>query len=391
MNELKNKVKLIVDELIAIRRDLHKYPEVGLNEYRTQEKICEYLKKENIMYMKVAKTGVMAVIGNTGPVIGIRADIDALPIQEEVEVPFTSVKPGVMHACGHDIHTVILLGVAKALKEIEATLKGRVKLLFEPAEETVGGAIQMIKEDCLKEPEVDGVIGLHVMPYLETGKVEIKHGHMNAASDTLEIIVEGKSGHAAYPENTIDSIVISSSIVMALQTLVSRNTSPLDSAVVSIGSITGGNQGNIISDKVVMRGTMRTLENKTRTFLKSKMQEIVSKQAESFGGRGIVNFKPGFDSLTNSPVIMSSIEKTFERVIGRENICVKKHPSLGVESFAFFANEVPSAFYHLGCKRPNETLINSLHSSKFDPDENCIELGVLLQVKAALDLMEVLK
>ncbi len=377
---IQGRIDEIFDEMVAIRREFHQNPELSNEEYKTQNKILDYLKRLNIPAQKCAKTGVVGQIGSSGIVVALRADIDALPIQEVSDYYFKSVNPGVMHACGHDIHTTILLGVAKILSELQ--LNGTVKFLFQPAEETTGGALPMIDEGVLDNPKVDYVFGLHVMPYLEPGKIEIKKGQLNAASNAIKIKVIGKKGHGAYPESGVDAIIIAAHIVSALQSIVSRNTSPLNSVVLSLGSIHGGTKSNIICDEVILKGTMRTLNPETRVFMKNKIKEISELQAKSFGGICEVSFEDGYEALINNNDLIESIYSLGNKILGKENVVYKEYPSMGVEDFSYFSNRVPSAFFHLGCKKSKTDL--ALHNSNFDLDESCIKTGILMEVMLVL-------
>ncbi|MGV8147170.1 MAG: M20 metallopeptidase family protein [Alkaliphilus sp.] len=279
--DIKNRIEAIYSELVAIRRDFHAYPELNNNEFLTQNKIMNLLNLYGIPNNKIANTGVVGIIkGKPGKTVALRAYIDALPIQEVNRISYASKNNNIMHACGHDVHTTVLLDTAKILKELKDEIKGQVKLMFQPAEETTGGALPMIKAGVLEDPKVNYVLGLHVMPYLEIGKIEIKSGQLNAASDSITITVKGKKGHDAYPHQGHDAIIMTSQLVMALQTLVSRNISPLDSCVLSIGSFHGGNKGNIICDEVVLKGTLRTIDIDTRAYAKKRITEIVEYQVK---------------------------------------------------------------------------------------------------------------
>jgi len=388
--DITNRINEIYDELIEIRRYLHMHPELSNEEYNTQKKIMSFLNENKIENNKIANTGVLGIInGNksNNKTVALRADIDALPIHEINEVDYKSKTDGIMHACGHDVHTTILLGVAKILNELKNDFSGNVKLMFQPAEETTGGALPMIEEGCLENPKVDYVLGLHVMPYLETGKIELKHDKLNAASDMIEITFKGKSGHGAYPETTIDAIVIASHTITALQTLISRNISPLNSCVLSFGTIHGGTQSNVISNEVKITGTLRTLDKKTREFAYKRIKEIVDFQTKVFGGSYDLKINNGYEPLINNNKIIDIINETAISSIGHENIVFKELPSLGVEDFSYFSNRIKGAFYHLGCKKDN--LKTSLHANNFDVDENCIKTGILMQIKTTLKLLKI--
>ena len=390
---INNRIEEIYKELVNIRRDFHMHPELGFEEFRTQEKIIEDLKSygiENIQ--KIAKTGVMAIIEGSksgiGNVVALRADIDALPITEEFDSDYKSQNDGKMHACGHDVHTTILLGAAKILNEMKYQFAGSVKLLFQPAEETTGGAMPMIEEGCLENPSVDYALGLHVMPYYDYGHIEFKYDKLNASSDNVEIIIHGKSGHGAYPETSVDAIVISSYVIGALQSIVSRNISPLNSAVLSFGTISGGTKENIISDKVTIVGTLRTLDSETRSFMKTKIIDIVENTSKAFGGVGEVNIHPGYEPLINDNELIDVLIQTANEELEEDKIHMKEFPSLGAEDFSYFSNRVKGAFYHLGCGNKELSMTASLHNSNFAVDERCIKTGVLMQVKNTLKLLQ---
>jgi amidohydrolase len=386
--EIKNKVDEIFEEVVKIRRDFHMNPELSQQEIRTQEKIMSYLKSWGIEYTSCAETGVVGLIkGSNGKTVGIRADIDALPIKEKSEVSYASKNSKVMHACGHDAHTSILLGVAKILKQMESELQGNIKLFFQPAEETIGGADRMVKEGCMKNPDVDYVLGLHVMPYIETGMVELKYGKLNASTDEVKITVNGKSAHGAYPDKGIDSIMIAGHVITAVQSLVSRNISPLNSVVLTLGQIHGGVKDNVIADEVVMTGTLRTLDSETRNYAKQKINEIVSNVAAAFGGIAKAEFNEGYRALINNDEVVDVIKENAEKILGKENIVYKEFPSLGAEDFSYFLDECKGAFFHLGCGNDKKGITAAIHTENFDIDEECLKIGIQLQVENVLSLL----
>lgn len=390
--DIKKRVDDLFGELVDIRRDFHKYPELSEEEYRTHEKICEYLQNWGIEYTKnVAKTGVVAMIRGKKPgnTVGARADIDALPIEELNNLEFKSVNKGVMHACGHDIHTTIHLGVAKILKEMEEDISGNIKIFFQPAEETIGGAKTMIEEGCLKNPDLDYILSLHVMPYLDVGEIELKLGKMNAATNEFTIKVRGKSSHAAYPEQSVDTIVMAGYIITALQSIVSRNVSPLNSVVLTLGKINGGTKNNIITDEVIMSGTLRTLDENTREFAKSRIREIVENTAKAYGGEGEVYFEEGYPALINNDEIVDVLKDMAEDLLGKDNVKFKEFPSMGADDFSYFLKDVKGAYYNLGCGNKLEGWISPIHNGNFMADEECIKVGVLLQTKALLKLLNI--
>jgi amidohydrolase len=375
---LKNNIEEIFNEMVTIRRHLHQNPELGNEEFRTQKFIMDYLENHHITCEPCARTGVVAYIGRKKPCIALRADMDALPIQEINEVTYKSLVPGVMHACGHDVHTTILLGTAKILKAMEDNLECSVKLLFQPAEETTGGALPMIKDGVLEN--VDYVFGLHVMPYLKNGQIELKYGQLNAASNSLEIRIKGKSGHGAYPEKGVDSIMVSANLLTALQTIVSRNISPLDSAVLSFGTIHGGHKANIICDEVILTGTLRTLTQESRAYALKRIEAITKHVTLGLQAEYEIKIEDGYEPLINNNNMVDYIKSTLENDL---DIVYKEFPSLGVEDFSYFSNRIPGAFYHLGCSNQQS---QSLHQNDFDVDEACIKTGIYSQVKLVLNM-----
>ncbi len=390
--DIEKRINEIFSELVEIRRDFHANPELSEKEFRTSDKICEILKNLNIEYTKnVAETGIVGIIRGKkgGKTVAARADIDALPIVEKNDVPYKSKNCGVMHACGHDIHTTVLIGVAKILKELESEFEGNVKLFFQPAEETVGGAKRMVQEGCLKNPDVDYVVGLHVQSYIDAGKIELKYGKLNAQTDELKMTILGKSGHGAYPDTSIDAIVIAANVITALQTLVSRNISPLNSVVLSLGQIKGGTKNNIICDSVEIKGILRTLDSETRAYAIKRIQEITTNICDAYGGNCLIEIKDGYRYLINSDEVVDIIYNTAKEIIGEENIQFKEMPSMGGEDFSYFMDDnVKGAFYHLGCGNKEKEITSPLHSDSFDVDENCIKTGVLVQVKSILALLD---
>ena len=300
--KVKEMVDVIYPQLVSIRRDLHQHPELGLEEYRTSALILDYLKQWNINVTQlIGETAIVGLIeGKEGDkTIGLRADMDALPIEEKTGAPYASLIPGKMHACGHDVHTTILLGAAYVLSQLKNEYRGNVKLFFQPAEETVGGAKMMIEAGCMQHPKVDHVLGLHVRPTLEVGEIGIHYGKCHAASDTITITIHGKQAHGAYPQDGIDAILIASHVIVALQSLVSRNLSPFESAVLSLGMIEGGTAGNIVCNKVTIRGTLRTLDQTTRLFMKQRIVEVVENTAKAFLGSANVDIEEGYAPLIN--------------------------------------------------------------------------------------------
>lgn len=380
----------VFDELVAIRRKIHSHPELGFEEFETQKLIIETLDSWGIPCERSVGTGVVALVeGKPGPCVGIRADMDALPIDEATDLPFKSKIKGKMHACGHDVHTTILLGAAYVLNKIKNNLNGSVKFFFQPAEETSGGALPMIEEGCLEDPKVDGVLGLHVMPYYDAGYVELKYGQLNASSDYVKIVIKGKSGHGAYPDLGVDAIYIASQVVTGVQSLVSRSTSPLDSVVFSIGKFHGGERPNIICDNVVLEGTLRTLNLETRKRMKDQLKSLVQGICLGHGAEVEIEIQEGYEPLINNTRVVDVLFETAKDLLGEDKIKFKEHPSLGVEDFSFFSNRVPGAFFHLGCGDSMNGKSASIHNEYFDVDESCMKTGVMMEVEATLRLLKI--
>lgn len=389
--KVKEMVDVIYPQLVSIRRDLHQHPELGLEEYRTSTLILDCLKQWNINVTQlIGETAIVGLIeGKAGDkTIGLRADMDALPIEEKTGAPYASLIPGKMHACGHDVHTTILLGAAYVLSKLKNEYRGNVKLFFQPAEETVGGAKMMIEAGCMHHPKVDHVLGLHVRPTLEVGEIGIHYGKCHAASDTITITIHGKQAHGAYPQDGIDTILIASHVIVALQSLVSRNLSPFESAVLSLGMIEGGTAGNIVCNKVTIRGTLRTLDQKTRLFMKQRIVEVAENTAKAFLGSANVDIEEGYAPLINAHAITDVVCHTAEKLVGEDNVIIMDHPSLGVEDFAYFAEAVPSCFYSLGTSNKAKGIQSTLHENTFDIDEEAIKVGVCLQVLSTLNLLK---
>ena len=373
---------------VALRRYLHRHAEPSEREYGTMALIAEHLTDLGIPCRKgVADTGVVGLIEGAlpGPVIALRADIDALPIQEENPgLDYASENPGVMHACGHDAHTAILLGTAELLLRLRDRLHGSVKLLFQPAEESVGGAARMIAEGVLENPHVDAVFGLHVASDLLPGRIGLRYGQMYAASDMLTVKVFGRSCHGAHPSAGVDAILIAAQILTACQSVVSRNVAPTDAAVCTFGTIHGGQVRNQIADCVEMTGILRTLCPETRLLLRERVRTICEQTAAMMGGRAEFLLEPSYGPLINDEGMVDRVCENAAALLGEGSTMLRREPSLGVEDFAYFAAERPACFFHLGAGTgdPQHDLA---HSSSFDIDERCIPIGICLQALNVLN------
>lgn len=388
MIDFKKEANYIKEELIAIRRDLHEHPEIGFQEFRTSGVIKDFLKKEGIPYIEVAKTGVCGTIkgtkeGDSNRTIALRGDIDGLPITDMKTCEYKSQENGRMHACGHDAHTTILLGVAKLLNKYKDQFSGNVKLFFEPAEETTGGAPHMIKEGVLDNPKVDCVIGLHVDEETKCGTIKIKKGVVNAASNPFTIKITGQGGHGASPHTTVDPVVIASHIVLALQTVVSREIAPVNPAVITVGTLHAGTAQNIIPGEATLSGMIRTMTKEDREFAINRLNEIVKGIAEMSRAKAEVIVEESYPCLYNDDEFVDLIIDSASDILGKENVLEQKKPKMGVESFAYFAMEKPAAFYFLGTGNKEKNTTEPAHSSLFNIDEDALEVGVSIQASAA--------
>ena len=376
--------------LIEIRRDLHQNPELGLEEHRTAARVAELLDGLGITHRDgIAQTGVLGTIvgARPGPCVALRADIDALPLQDGKNVPYRSLVPGKMHACGHDAHTTVLLGAARLLSERRSDLAGTIKLLFQPAEETVGGAKMMIAEGALDDPRVDAIFGLHVDPTLDAGQIGVRYGQRNASSDDVIVTVHGRSAHGAYPSTGVDAIVVAAQVVLALQTVISRNLDARQSAVVTLGTVHGGTQGNIVANRVEMVGTVRCLDPKVRAMVLERVREVATGIAAGAGGSATVEIRPSYDPLVNHDAIVSVVEANAERLLGSANVAQVPRPSLGVEDFAFYVTHVPGAFYSLGVRNEANGIVHPVHNELFDIDEESLAIGAAMQTLNALSIL----
>ena len=372
--KIREEIKNIKDEIYAIRRHFHRYPELSFKEFNTAETISQHLNNLGISHKKgVGKTGIVGEINfGPGPTIALRADMDALPIQEENNLDYKSLNDGVMHACGHDGHMAILLGAANALSKNSKLKKGTVRFIFQPAEEGLGGAKYMIEDGCLDK--VDEIYGLHLWNYQLYGEVGIKDGPVMASADLFDIEVSGKGGHGATPQGTVDAIVVASNLVTMLQTIVSRNTNPLESTVLSIGKIKGGHNFNIISDKVHMSGTTRAYTEENRTMIKQRMKEVIEGVSKSFGADIKLNYKDGYPPTVNHS---SQVEKVLEAASSVVASGAKNpYLSMGGEDFSYYLQNKPGCFFFVGsAPNENEILSTPHHCSHFNIDERALLIG----------------
>lgn len=372
--------------VIEVRRQLHRHPEVGGKEQWTRAYLERTLADMGLDSQRFEGTcGLAACIegARPGPCLAIRADMDGMPIQEETGLPFASELPGSMHACGHDAHMALALGTAKYLSTHRDRFAGTVKLLFEAEEETRGGAKFMVEQGCLECPRVNWVIGQHMNPRYPAGTFFAKPGFVSGASDELRLRVLGRSCHGAYPESGTDAIVISAQIVTALQTLVSRGISPLDSAVLSLGTVQGGTANNVICGEVLLTGTLRTLSEKTRKELKCRIPRLAQGIAQGMGGEAEVAIQPGYGAVYNDDALYAQVEDLAREMLGAERVVRREAPSLGVESFGYFQKDTPGVYYDIG-----SGVGTALHTGTFLVDEACLLPGVAMQCATALSLLQ---
>ena len=378
------------NEVIKIRRHLHRIAELSGQEEKTAEYICSLLDSWGVNYTaNVAGKGVVAVVkgAEDGKVVALRADMDALPIEEETRLPYASEERGVMHACGHDAHTAILLGCCHIFSLIKEDLSGTVKFFFQPAEETTGGAERMIEQGCMTNPDVDYVVGLHVEPSLHTGMVGIRFGKMYAASDMVDICIKGKGAHGAHPDEGIDTIVVAANIINTVQTVISRNLSPLESGVCTFGSIKGGTVRNQLADRTELSGIIRSFDENTRQQLRERIKLICEGIGKSMGARIDFNITESYGPLINDDTVTSTVKNAAERIFGKNNVVIEQKPDLSCEDFSYFANMKPSCYFHLGCYDEKLGDKVDLHHPKFTVDENCLILGVKIQVENVISLL----
>lgn len=386
----------INDQVVEWRRDIHANPELGMQEFRTAALVAEHMESLGIdVQTGVGGTGVVGVLegGRPGPVVALRADMDGLPVTELADVPFASKvraqwqgrEVGVMHACGHDNHVAILMGVASILAEMRDDLPGTVKFLFQPAEEGPGGAEPMIADGAMENPKVDAVFGLHVFPS-PVGLISYREGGMLASSDGLRIVVRGTQTHGAMPWGGVDPIATSAQIINGLQTVVSRQVDLTDSpAIVTIGQIEGGNRGNIIPDTVLMIGTIRTLNPDTRTLVHERVTRMAESIAAANGAEAEVSISLGYPVTVNDPSLTRQMVPSLQRVAGDGVITMP--PATGAEDFSYFAQEAPGFFIGLGVGSDDPSLVHPNHSPYFYADERALPIGVRAMASLAVDYL----
>ena len=381
--ELLEKIKALSrrysEEVVNARRHLHANPELSYQEYNTAKFVSERLAAFGIQVTEgVATTGLIAEIRGKNPEkksIALRADMDALPIQESSDLPYKSKVPGVMHACGHDVHTASLLGTARILNEVRNHFEGTVRMLFQPGEEkTPGGASYMIRDGALQNPQPSGIIGQHVFPLLPVGKIGFREGMYMASCDEIYLRVLGKGGHAAAPDLAIDPILIASHIIIALQQVISRNASPKQPTVLSFGNIIGKGATNIIPNEVNIAGTFRAMNEEWRAAALQKIKKMAESIAEGMGGKCEVEISKGYPYLENNPDLTRRIRRAAEAYVGSENV-VDLDITLGAEDFSYYSQVIPASFYRLGTSNESKGITSYVHTPSFNIDEDALAIG----------------
>jgi hippurate hydrolase len=370
--------KQYAPDLISIRHHLHAHPELSYQEFKTSAFVQQKLSETGIPHHVLAETGVVGMIEGKNPgsrVIALRADMDALPIREENNVPYKSTNEGVMHACGHDVHTTILLGASRILQETKDLWEGTVKLIFQPGEEkNPGGASLMIREGVLKDPEPEAIFGLHVHPGLEVGRLSFRGGMVMASADEIYITIKGKGGHAAAPHLTVDTILVASYLVVALQQIISRNRNPLSPSVLSITSVQGGFTTNVIPSEVKLMGTFRAMDEEWRF----RAHELIRKQAtelvHAMGAEIDLHIDVGYPMVHNNEALDKVARAEARDFLGADNV-LETEVRMGAEDFGYYTRQIPGCFYRLGVMNVEKGITSGVHTPTFNIDESAIEIG----------------
>lgn len=391
MTPLLPRAKELQPEFVAFRRDFHRHPELGFQEVRTAGIVADYLRGLGLeVQTGVGGTGVVALIRGAQPgrTIAIRADMDALPIPEQSGVEYASLEPGKMHACGHDGHTAILLGVAKLLAERRQQIHGNVKLLFQHSEEGPSGARPMIEAGAMQHPQVDGVIALHLGTDLPVGKIGIMSGASTASADSFELTIHGKGGHGAHPHRSIDAIVAAGHVIVALQTLISRETDPLGAGVISIGTIQGGYRHNVIADCVVLTGTVRTVDPELQRQMPSSIERVVAGVCTGLRCQYQFSYNHGVPSVINDRGMVDLVLSVGRTLLGQDNAIEGNAPTMGGEDFSFFAAVAPGAMFRLGAGNATAGCDFPGHHPRFNFDEDAIPIGMAVLAESALQFLQ---
>ncbi len=388
MIDFKREAEQIAERAIMFRRDFHMHPEPSRQEFRTSEIVAKHLESLGMEVFRNFAGKLPSVVGllrggKPGPTVALRADMDALRFQEKGSCSYQSVVDGVMHACGHDCHTASLMGAAELLANHREELRGNVKFIFEPAEEDIGGARFMVENGVLKNPDVSAIFGLHVENKYPAGSICVCHGEMQAASDRLIIKIKGKSAHGAHPHLGIDAIVIAAQFLVALQSMMAREKDTFQHAIITFGQIQGGTARNIVCDEVTLNGICRTLNDDTREFLNRRIEELLTGITTAFGGSFELDRQRSFPALYCDPALTDFVITCAGDLIGRDKIEEMPHAVLGCESFSYYVQEVPGAYYWLGSGNPEKGITAPLHTDAFDIDEQCMYTAIALHAAIA--------
>ncbi len=388
--QIKAETALILDEIIAIRRHLHQHPELSFVEFKTSAFIQEKLKSWGVaLEAGIVRTGIVALISPDEPVekwIGMRADMDALPMQEMNEVEYKSQNDGIMHACGHDVHSAMLLGAIKVITKFKKDLRVGVKCIFQPGEEKLpGGAKLMIEAGVLNDPPLHEIYALHVFPELEVGKIGFRPGMYMASCDEIRMTVKGKGGHGAMPHQNIDPILIASHLIVALQQIVSRHCPPEIPSVLSFGRIEGLGATNVIPDEVKIEGTFRTMNEPWRALAHEKIKVLSEDLVKSMGGTIDIKIDVGYPYLENDPHLTVHAREKATQLLGEEN-CVDLPLRMTGEDFAYFSQKIPATFIRIGVRNEKKGIVNAVHNTRFNIDEAAIEVGILTLLAQVFEL-----
>ncbi|MBR8829017.1 MAG: amidohydrolase [Gomphosphaeria aponina SAG 52.96 = DSM 107014] len=384
LTQIKDITETIAPRLIEIRRHIHAHPELSGQEYQTAAYVAGVLSSCGIHVQEaVGKTGVVGELKGTqedNRILAIRTDMDALPIQEKTKVDFASRKPGIMHACGHDVHTTLGLGTAMVLSQLGKSLPGKIRFLFQPAEEIAQGASWMVQDGAMRD--VSAIFGVHVFPSIPARCVGIRYGALTAAADDLEIYIQGESGHGARPHEATDAIWIAAQVITTLQQAISRTQNPLRPIVLTIGQISGGMAPNVIADQVRLAGTVRSLHPQTHANLPQWIENIVANLCQTYGATYKINYRRGVPGVQNDPVLTQILEEASREAWGNDCVQIIPEPSLGAEDFAIYLEQAPGSMFRLGVGKP-EKPNHPLHHPEFEVDESAISTGVVTLAYAA--------
>ena len=384
------KISGIKDEIIGFRRDFHRHPELGFQEKRTARIIADYLHSLGMEVSEgIGTTGVVGLLNGNRPgkTLMLRSDMDALPIQELNDIEYRSVNDGVMHACGHDGHMAILLGTATVLSGMQEELCGRVKFVFQPAEESLGGAKSMIEDGVLDNPKVDAAFGLHLISQLPLGYIGWKSGALMASMDAFTITIKGKGGHAAMPEGGVDAILISASVITALQSLVTKEISPMNPVVINVGTIKGGDAPNVIAETVVLEGTVRTLDATVQQTIPERMKRIISGISSGMGGSYELDYQKGYPVTINDAAMTKIVHDIAVQVAG-DDLVLEVPSAMISEDMSFFLQKVPGSYFYVGAGNPEKGQCEPHHNARFDFDEQALETGTKMLCHLAISYLK---